>query len=291
MDREREVLALERELKDRTYQPRPYRTFTITLPKHRLISAADFRDRVVHHALCAALEPTLERYAIADSFACRPGKGMLAALQRLRHFAGRSRYALRLDVHHFFATIDHEVLAGRLARRIHDPDLRWLISTFLAAGAPGSPPGKGLPVGNLTSQHFANFYLGALDRKVKQGLRCRGYVRYMDDMVVLGDDKAELWQFHKEIEHFAATTLCLELNPARLAPVTEGIPFLGFRVWPGLVRFGPKTRRRWLRRMRGLTRAVDHGVVSEEDGQRIVAGLLGWAAHANAPQHTWSRRR
>lgn len=294
-DLEPEVFALERELLGRTYAPRPYQTFAIRHPKPRLISAADFRDRVVHHALCAAIEPTLERFAVADSFACRVGKGMHAALQRLQQLSRKHRFALRLDVRHFFATVDHRILAAQLARRVPDEGVLWLVGRFLGAGAPGCESGKGLPVGNLTSQHFGNFYLGHLDRHVKQGLRAHGYVRYMDDMVLLADDKAVLWDWHDQVARWLETHLALTLKATatRVLPVTEGVPYLGFRVWPGLVRFGPLTARRWRRRMRALDAGLASGALTEEAASRVAQSLLGWARHANSVgfRRTWCARR
>ena len=193
LELEPEVLALERELRAGSYRPRPYRTFSIREPKVRTISAAAFRDRVVHHALCAEIEPALESGALPHSFACRRGKGMRAALRHVRALARRHAYALKLDVRHFFETLSHDVLRRLLRRRIADVSVLALADRFIDAGAPGSERGRGLPIGNLTSQHFANFYLGPVDRLVKRELRPGGYCRYMDDMLLFGRHKEPLW--------------------------------------------------------------------------------------------------
>lgn len=295
MELEPEVLRLERELLAGTYRPRPYRTFEVRDPKPRIISAAAFRDRVVHHALCAELEPVLERGAVERSFACRRGKGVLAAIHHAQGLARHQRYVLKLDVRHFFETLSHDVLKRLLARRVRDERLRWLYSVFIDAGAPGSEPGRGLPIGNLTSQHFANFYLGPLDRLVTRGLRARGYCRFMDDVLVFADSKATLWDWHGMIDALVRTQLDLDLKTevTRVLPVTEGIPFLGFLIFPGTIRFDPHRSRRWRNRMRALQRGLDRGNVAEDDAQRAAASLIGWARHADTFMYrrAWVARR
>ena len=277
------ALALERELLAGTYRPGAYRTFCVRDPKPRVISAPPFRDRVVHHALCAELEPALERGAAPESFACRRGKGTLAAIHHARSLARRFRYWLKLDVRRFFETASHAVLRRLLFRRVSDPGLRGLVDRLLDAGAPGSPPGRGLPIGNLTSQHFANFYLGPVDRLVKRELRPGGYCRYMDDILLFGQHREPLWTAHRRIRERASYGLELELRRevTRLAPVSEGVPFLGFVVFPGTVRFDPRRVRRWWRRMDGLERGLDAGRLSEEDAARSAASLVGWAMHGD----------
>ena len=288
-------LALERELLAGSYRPGTYRIFRIRDPKPRVISAAPFRDRVVHHALCSEIEPALERGAAPESFACRRGKGTLAALRHARAMARRFRYALKLDVRHFFETASHAVLRRLLFRRIADPELRGLIDRLLDAGAPGSLPGRGLPIGNLTSQHFANFYLGPLDRLVKRELRPGGYGRYMDDILLFSLHKEPLWAAHQRIRRLVRDGLKLELRAevTRLAPVTEGVPFLGFRVFPGTVRFDPWRVRRWWRRMAALEARLDAGTITEEDATRSAASLVGWAMHGDTMmlRRAWARRR
>jgi len=289
LDLEPEVLQLERELRAGSYRPRPYRTFEVRDPKPRTISAAAFRDRVVHHALCAEIEPALERGAVEWSFACRRGKGVLSALAHVQRLTRRQPYALKLDVRHFFETLSHTVLKRLLARRIRDERVRWLYGVFIDAGAPGSEPGRGLPIGNLTSQHFANFYLGPLDRLVTRGLRAGDYCRYMDDVLVLGDSKTALWDAHRRIGELVRTRLDLELKSevTRVLPVSEGVPFLGFVVFPGTVRFDRHRARRWRSRMRSLQRALDRGDLTDEDAQRAADSLIGWARHGD----TFSLRR
>jgi RNA-directed DNA polymerase len=282
LDLEPELLELRRALLDGTWRPGPFRSFRIVDPKPRLISAAPFRDRVVHHALCAALEPRLERHAIADSFACRPGKGTRAAVLRAQAHARKNPHYLKLDVRHFFETADHAVLKARLRRLFEERRLLALLDVIIDAGAPGSPPGKGLPIGNLTSQHFANLYLGALDHHAKARLRVPGYARYMDDILVFGPDPATLAAWRAELEALLAGPLRLEVKTeaTRSGPVSLGVPFLGFRVFPRLIRLDHARARRLGRRLSALERRRRAG--DEPGARRSAESLLGWAAQASA---------
>lgn len=283
LDLEPQVLQLQRELRGGTYRPRGYHTFMVHDPKPRMISAAPFRDRVVHHALCAALEPILEEHAIEDSYACRPGKGTLAAIRRAQVLARRSAYVLKLDVERFFESVAHGVLDARLREVVGDERLLEVAWQIIDAGAPGSPPGTGLPIGNLTSQHFANFYLGGLDHFVTGELGHRGYCRYMDDELIFSDAKRELWDAHRAVQGYLWNALRLRLKAevTRLLPVSDGIPFLGFRIWPSLIRFDPRCARRFRRKFRTLQRALDNECIAEEDAVRSAQSLLGWARHGD----------
>lgn len=282
------VLELQRELLGRTYRPRPYRTFTVSDPKPRAISAADPRDRVVHHALCAVLEPAFERVAVFDSYACRPGKGSHAAVARAGSFSRRYGYFLKMDFRKFFETVDHAVLEAALRRVCRDEGVLWLADTVIGHGAPGSPPGKGLPIGNLTSQHFAGFYLSPLDHHVKGALRVPGYVRYMDDLLLFGDDKRDLRAWAAAVGRFARERLLLAVKDEAtvLAPTSEGVAFLGFRVFPGCVRLGGRARRRLVRAAReavAVSGAGSDGGEGGDGGGRALAlgSAFAHAAHAD----------
>jgi len=282
-DLETEVLALQRELLDGTYRPRPYRTFTVSDPKPRAISAADMRDRVVHHALCTVLEPVFERVAIFDSYACRPGKGSHAAVRRAREFTRKWPYFLKLDVRKFFETIPHASLKVRVRRLVKDPAVLRLVDLIVDHGAPGSEPGRGLPIGNLTSQHLANLYLAPLDHLVKERLRVRGYVRYMDDCLLLGASKPEAWAWEAAVRGFVEGVLGLALKSEAtvVAPVSEGVPFLGFRIWPGTTRLDGARRRRFLRRMYDLGDRCDPGDREDCHAGDSARSVVGHAAHAD----------
>jgi len=280
---EGEVLRLQREILDGSYRPLPYRTFYISDPKPRTISAADFRDRVAHHALCAVLEPLFERAAIYDSYACRPGKGSHRAVRRAQQFSRRFGRFLKLDIRKFFESLDHEVLKAGVRRLVKDRRLLERADRIIAHGAPGSPSGKGLPIGNLTSQHFANHYLTPLDHFIKEKLRAPGYVRYMDDFLVFSDSKSFLRDAHERIREFVENDLKLKLKSEATvhAPVSEGIPFLGLRLWPQLLRLDGSGKRRLIRALRSGAERVIDGRLAEEDIAASLRSRLGHAEHAD----------
>lgn len=260
-DAEINVLKLQRELKTRTYHPSRSILFAASKPKLREIFAADFRDRVVHHILIDYLKRIWEPIFIHDSYACRDGKGTHRAVIRLQDFIrsitcnGNIRaYYLQLDIKDFFMSIDKEILFELIRRKVKDPDMLWLTrvvlfwdctSSYVRRGDPsllanilphkslfGKENVRGLPIGNLTSQFFANVYMNELDQFVKHQLKVKHYVRYVDDFVILSEDSQELRGFKSEIEEFIHIRLKLNLHPSRqkLLTVCNGIDFLGYIV-------------------------------------------------------------
>ncbi|AHF04319.1 RNA-directed DNA polymerase [Marichromatium purpuratum 984] len=281
---ERELIQLQEELMEGRYRPGTFYSFEVRDPKPRAICAAPFRDRVVHHAVCDVLEPVFERYAIFDSYACRIGKGTHAAIARAQAFARRDAFFLKCDVRRFFASVDHEVLKAQLARHFCEPRLLELLGQIIVHGPPDAPPGKGLPIGNLTSQHFANRYLGELDHFVKERLRVKAYLRYMDDLLLFAPDKPSLHLLLAEIRQFLAERLHLELKDAAtlVAPVSEGIPFLGFRIYPRTIRLNQRTRRRFRRQVRTLEAAASQGRIDESELANRAACLFAHVSQADA---------
>lgn len=291
-----ELLRLQHELRDQTYQPGAYRNFYIREPKKRKISAAPFRDRVVHHALVSLIEPIWERRFIHDSYACRVGKGTHRALDRCTAFVRTHRYVLQCDIAKFFPTIDHTILKTILFRTLADPQLCWLCEQIIDSGAgvldseravcwlPGDDlfaplRPQGLPIGNLTSQFWANVYLNELDQFVKRGLKCRAYVRYADDFLLFSDDKATLHQWHGELRTFAAERLRLHIHrdKTQVFPTRTGVPFLGFRHFGTHRRLKRENVVRFRRRLREMQADYGTGQASREQiGQRIQS----WCAHA-----------
>jgi hypothetical protein len=304
-DLEENLLRLRWELETRAYRPGPYRSFYVHDPKRRLISAAPFRDRVVHHALIHVIEPLFEPRFIPDSYANRVGKGTHRALDRCQHFARRYRYVLQCDLRRFFPSVDHAILYAQLGRVIGDEDVMWLVDQVLASGAgvlageyamvwfPGDDllaavRPRGLPIGNLTSQFWANVHLNDVDQYVKRTLRCRGYLRYVDDFLLFADDKPTLHAWRQAvIERLACLRLTLHERRAQVYPVTEGIPFLGFRVFPDHRRLRSRRGLAARRRLQALARRCASG---EVDVARLTAGVQGWVAHA-AHGDTWGLRR
>jgi len=298
------LARLQDELAAKTYRHGAYRSFTIHEPKRRLISAAPFRDRVVHHALMRIIEPILERAFIHDSYANRAGKGTHRALDRAQQFAQQNRYVLPCDVKQFFPSIDHEILRSILARRIADPNLMWLIDRILESGVgvlseeyemvyfPGDDlfaagRHRGLPIGNLCSQHWANTYLNELDQFVKRELKVRCFVRYVDDMLLFGDDKGRLWQWRAAlVEKLAELRLTLHQNRAQPRPVAEGVPFLGFVVYPTHRRLKQRKGVAFQRKLRGLMTAYAQGFIEFE---QLDASVQGWINHVRYGD-TWGLR-
>ncbi len=268
MDLEHEIIALKAELCEQRYIPGPLHTFEITDPKRRLISAAPFRDRVVFHALCSIVEPYFERRYIFHSYACRKGKGTHAAIAQAQRLCRKYYYYLKLDIASFFASIDHRRLKMILDRLFKDERLLSLLHTIIDRGSgmeneTGS--GTGLPIGNLTSQHFANLYLDQLDHFVKDERGVKGYLRYMDDFVLFSDETEELHLLRAAIERFLTEQLRLELNPraTALAPVTEGLNYLGLRIFPDLIRLANRTKYRRWKKIHAIQRAFERGAITE----------------------------
>ena len=240
------LLKLHEELKNETYFPSPLRTFVLRDPKTRVISKSAFRDRIVHHAIINVLEPIFEKIFIYDSCANRKGKGNLFALNRFDIFkrkvsengrlaserfdANNVRgYCLKADIKHYFQEVNHEVLLNIIRRKIDDENAINLIRKILVNGQ--NKKGIGMPLGNLTSQFFANVYLNEFDYFIKHELKVRYYLRYVDDFVILHNSKAQLEEWKQKINEFLNNELKIELHPekSKVIPLSKGIEFVGFR--------------------------------------------------------------
>ncbi len=306
VDLEPNLLALERELKQQSYQPGSYTNFYIHEPKRRLVSAAPIRDRVVHHAMCRVIAPIWEARFINTSYACRVGKGVHKALDQAHAWARAYRYAFHGDIVKYFPSIDHKIMRQLLARRIADRQTMGLIDRILNSGAgilaheyqltyfPGdnlfaANRHRGLPIGNLSSQFWANVYLHELDKFVKQQLRCPAYLRYMDDFVLFSDDKAQLHAWKAAIKDFLGSHLRLVLHPKKsvLFPVTVGLDFCGFVIYPSHRRLRRSSIRRFTRRFRRQRLAYQQGELSLEAWNTSVKCWIAHAAHGD----TWRLRK
>ncbi|MFH0829935.1 MAG: reverse transcriptase/maturase family protein [Candidatus Aenigmatarchaeota archaeon] len=293
-----ELADLKTELENRTYSPRPLKRFIIRDPKTRVIHASHFRDRVVHHALCNVLEPIFDKTFIHDSYANRKGKGGLAALDRFdcfkRKVSGNGRlvhgakdnnmvvgYALKADIRHYFPSVDHDVLIGIIRRKIRDESVLWLVRKILSNNDPALP--KGMPIGNQTSQFFANVYLNELDHFVKHVLKARFYLRYVDDFVILDRSEAALMQFRSGINGFLKQRLKLELHEekSQVYPLHKGISLLGFRVF---YHYRIPKRRNLLKlekRMTALRLQYESGEISAEQAAKSLEGWMAYAAQGD----------
>lgn len=300
---ERELLRLERELRERCWRPGGYVEIRIRDPKPRTVSAAPFRDRVVHHALCAVVEPLFERGFIHDSYANRRGKGTHRAVARYEHFRDRHRHVLRADIFRFFPAVDHAILKEDLRRRIRCPDTLWLLDTIIDGANPQEPvelyfPGddlltplerrRGLPIGNLTSQFFGNLYLDRLDHVVKEVLRVPGYLRYVDDFALFDDDPRRLSDLRARIaECLRGRRLVLHPDKTSIQPTAEPALFLGYELHPdGRRRLPEANVRRFRNRLRGLRDRWRAGTITLDEVQPRVQAWIGHAAFAD----TWRLR-
>lgn len=299
---EREILTLERELQSGTYRPGGYVEICVEDPKPRIVSAAPFRDRVVHHALCAVIEPLFERGFIFGSYANRVGKGTHAAVARYERFRDRSAHVLRCDVYRYFPSIDHAILKADLRRRIACERTLWLIDAIIDGSNPQEPvhihyPGddlfapwqrrRGLPLGNLTSQFFANLYLDGLDHFCTEVLRPNGYLRYVDDFALFADDPAVLDAWRQRIAgYLAGRRISLHPRKTVIRPAAEPAAFLGYVVAPGRRWLPEDNVRRFRNRWRGLKDRVRAGALPDHEAVRRVGS---WIAHAEHAQ-TWRLR-
>ncbi len=299
------LTALRQALLDKTYQPGQYNSFYIHEPKRRLISAAPFQDRVVHHTLCNLIEPVFERSFIHDSYANRVGKGTHRALDRCQTFARRYGYVLICDLKQYFPSIDHQILRQILARKITCPHTLWLIDQILASGVGvladtyemvwfpdddllAALRPRGLPIGNLTSQLWANCYLNDFDHFVKRILRVKGYLRFVDDFLLFADDKATLWLWREAIiDYLARLRLTLHLNRAQVRPVTEGTPFLGFIVYPQRWRVKGRKMVHFRQHMRKRLADYQAGQISLD---QLDASVRGWVEHVRHSNSIGLRR-
>lgn len=300
---EREALALERALLSGRYRPGSYVTIEINDPKPRIVSAAPFRDRVVHHAVCAVVTPIFERGFVFDSYANRSGKGTHRGVARYEWFRDRHAHVLRCDVYRYFPSIDHELLKANLRRRIACRRTLALLDRIIDGSNPQEPvhgyyPGdtlftpferrRGLPIGNLTSQFFANVYLDGCDHFCKEFLRAKGYVRYVDDFALFHDDPAVLNEWRKRIgDYLVGRRLSLHPRKTYVAKTSEPAEFLGFVLFEDRRRRLPDGNvRRFRTRLRGLRDRYRAGKISlREVDQRVEA----WIAHAEHAD-TWCLR-
>lgn len=247
----------------------PYETKEVCDPKRRIIHKAPFRDRVVHQAIAEVLEPILERHLIHHTYACRAGKGTSHALETAMRWVSRKPYALRLDIAQYFASVNRENLTAKLARLVPDPRLMALLESLVMSFEPG------IPIGNLTSQLFANLYLNDLDQFIKRTLKVKGYVRYMDDFLVLADDRDSCWRLRDAIRTFAESEgLSIPDRKTSLHRTTTGVPFLGYRLFANA---RPRIHRRKIRRLGQCLRKAARHRTPEARRWSTIAGWYGSA--------------
>ena len=291
------LFQIQEELMNKTYQPGGYHVFRIFDPKPRLISAAAFRDRVVHHALCNIIEPIFNSSFIFDCYANRMGKGTHAGIRRAQQFLRNNRYVLKCDIKKYFPSIDHELLKGELRRKIADPDALWLIDTiidhsndqeFVHDFFPGDDlftalqRRKGLPLGNLTSQFFANVFLSRFDHFVKEELKVKNYARYVDDFLCADNDLNFLKGLLPPMQDYL-NGLRLKLHPRKchILRSDKGVLFLGQVIYPDYRLLKKQNIRRFCQRMKRMERELKTKEITEKRFNASIAGWLGHACQAN----------
>ncbi len=290
-----DLLALQRELVHAAYEPLPYRQKIITEPKVRRIKAPAFRDRIVHHAIHGVLSPLYERHFIRDSYACRPGKGIHKAMARVQQFlrTNPDMYVCQLDISKYYGCVNHQKLHDLLSKRVKDERLLGLHDTIIASSDSGTeydylfPPDsyfhtkgrRGIPIGNLTSQLFANVYLHEVDMFAKQTLKIRHYIRYMDDILLFHTDKKQLREWQARLTEFLYEELYLTVNPrkVRVYPSRLGVDFVGYVLYPYSRRVRASSVRRFRRRFHKQLRGMIKGELSTAN---VVSSFNAWAAHA-----------
>jgi retron-type reverse transcriptase len=279
---EYELFKLQEELSTQTYKPRSYQTFLIYEPKQRQICAAPIRDRVVHHAICNIISPIWEKGMIYDSYACRIGKGTQAAIFQSKKFAHKYKFYLQFDVKHFFATLDRQVLKYIICRKIKDKKVLELLDLIIDQDLIGSEEGKGVPIGNLTSQWFANLYLNQLDQFIKNELQVKGYLRYMDDFILFENSKEKLHNLSYEINSFVEDKLKLQLKPNPItSPCHQGISFLGFCVFPNLIILQNKKLKTLKEKIIELEEKANLGEITEAELANRVQSMIAHISKYN----------
>ncbi|MCB9808706.1 group II intron reverse transcriptase domain-containing protein [Candidatus Peribacteria bacterium] len=290
---ETHIFALHRDLRSAQYKHGPYNGFMICDPKQRHIHKASVRDRIVHHAVFSVLNPIFEPTFIAHSFSCRKGKGTHKAVDALERMLWkesqnntRTCFVLQCDINKFFDSVSHPVLKSQISKRVRDENVLWLMDEIIDSfSSPrfGPDARKGLPIGNLTSQLFANVYLNALDQFIKHDLKVRHYLRYTDDFAIVSADRSYLHSLIEPIESFLRTHLDLSLHPRkiRIRKYAQGIDFLGYVILPHHRVLRTRTKHRMFRKLH--ERVVSHksGVCSEDSAEQSLQSYLGVLSHAN----------
>jgi retron-type reverse transcriptase len=291
---EQNIFQLASDLKNKTYRHGPYTGFYIYDPKRRHIHKATVRDRVLHHAIFKVVNEIFEPTFISHSFSCRIGKGThrgVAALDVMIRKATRNytiqRFALKCDIRKFFDSIDHRILLDILKTRIRDPDFLWLLEEIVESFQSDLSnlfQKRGLPIGNLTSQIFANVYMNELDQFVKHKMKLKYYARYTDDFVIVGHSEAYLQEKLGEILSFLDSRLALSLHPDKIIirKCGQGIDFLGYVVFPHHILIRGKTRKRIFRKLREKVKLQKSGRITEDELNQSLQSYLGVLSNADS---------
>lgn len=305
------LFTIQQGMMNGSYVLGPYRKLWVYVPKKRLVMALDYPDRIVQWSLYLYLNPIYDRLFIEDSYACRKGKGSHKAAKRLQYWMcqvqrkpGPGWYCLKLDISKYFYRVNHEKLLAILGRRVKDPAMMAFIRGVVNSraepfGLPrwrtpqDTPPEEwlyevGMPIGNLTSQLFANIYLNELDQYCKHRLKIHYYIRYMDDVIILGQDKETLHRWKAAVETFLREELALDLNSkTSIRPVCQGVEFVGVRIWPTHMKLRKSTVRRIKREVRKISALYAAGDMTRQDFYRRIASIRGLLKHTESASLRW----
>lgn len=273
------LFSLHRQLASGLVEVGNYKYFTIFDPKERKICASAFSEQVLHHALMNICDPYFERAQIYDSYASRKGKGTYAALARAREHTKKYTWYLKLDVRKFFESIHHLVLKEQLHRMFKEPVLLDIYEKIIDSYE--VEPLRGVPIGNLSSQYFANHYLSPLDHFIKEDLRSKAYVRYMDDMVLWGYEKHSLLEAFNTIDSFVEQRLKVKLKPMILNTTNQGLSFLGYRIFPRYIHLSQRSKRRFLRKLEDIDNKLAWDIWDEATCRRHADPLTAFILHAD----------
>lgn len=272
------IIKLIESLLNRLYTTGEYRTKTIYEPKERIIYILEYIHRVVQHALINKLEPILTSMFIKDTYACIQDRGIHKASLRTTEFIQYNEYCLKMDIRKFYPSIDHDILYSMFEHKFSDEGLLWLIKDIIY-----SFPGQtNIPIGNLTSQWFGNFYMSALDRFVKEELKIKCYLRYCDDFLLFSNSKDELNRAKHKIIKFLKEKLHLTLSKCDLFKTSRGVDFVGYRHFKNYILLRKSTAKRIKKRLPKIYEKYKAGIISPDEFRSIIDSYLGWAEWANA---------
>jgi len=286
---EEHLLSLHADLASGRYKHGPYTRFLICDSKQRHIAKASVRDRVLHHAICRVIAPSFDKAFVFDAYSSRKTKGVHRAIERFQHLAQKlSRnntqtvWALKCDVRKFFDSVGHDRLLELCAKRVRNDKVMALLENIL--GSFETRSGNGIPLGNLTSQLFANIYLDRLDQYVKRELRVKNYLRYTDDFVLLSRDRAELERVLPLIRVFLLLDLGLDMHPTKVffRKWHQGVDFLGYGHFPHYRILRTKTKKRIIRKLRNQRKEFEAGAIDEDGLRQTVASYLGVLSHSRS---------
>ncbi|OGN03876.1 MAG: hypothetical protein A2831_03100 [Candidatus Yanofskybacteria bacterium RIFCSPHIGHO2_01_FULL_44_17] len=291
---EENIFQLHRDLKNKKYKHGPYKSFFIQDPKQRHIHKATVRDRVLHHAIFSVVNPLFEETFIANSFSCRIGKGThrgIISLNKTLGMIGKTGFekcwALKSDIKKFFQTVDHQILLGIIRKRIKDADAMWLLQEIIGSFLSEKSDifyNRGLPIGNLTSQLFANIYLNELDQFVKNKLKVKHYWRYTDDFIIASENHGYLKERLSLVSNFLANNLKLELHPNKMTirKFQQGIDFLGYVTLPHHQTLRTKTKKRIFRKLKKRIVEYKSDLITRKTLDQSLQSYLGVLTHADA---------